>query len=346
MSSFLDGPYHVASDKVTYTDTEIRSLYSYQTSRVVGNVVTSVEEQFSFRTDRRVPKLGLMLVGWGGNNGSTLTGGILANKHKMSWRTKEGPHTADYLGSLTQASTVRLGLNESGEAVYIPFKNLLPMVEPNDIVLGGWDISSMNLGDAMERAQVLDIDLQKQLHPMMKGLVPLPSIYTEGFIAPNQEDRADNRIPGTRQQQLETIRGNIRDFKALHKLDKVIVLWSATTEACVEVVAGVNTTAQEVLAAIQADSSEVSPSTVFAVASVLEGCSYINGSPQNSLVPGVVQLAEQRDVFIAGDDFKSGQTKMKSVLVDFLVSAGIKPTSIVSYNHLGNNDGKNLVCLF
>ncbi|KAJ1398558.1 hypothetical protein B484DRAFT_406614 [Ochromonadaceae sp. CCMP2298] len=216
------------------------------------------------------------------------------------------------------------------------------MVEPNDIVLGGWDISSMNLGDAMERAQVLDIDLQKQLHPMMKGLVPLPSIYTEGFIAPNQEDRADNRIPGTRQQQLETIRGNIRDFKALHKLDKVIVLWSATTEACVEVVAGVNTTAQEVLAAIQADSSEVSPSTVFAVASVLEGCSYINGSPQNSLVPGVVQLAEQRDVFIAGDDFKSGQTKMKSVLVDFLVSAGIKPTSIVSYNHLGNNDGKNL----
>merc|ERR1712086_799827 len=46
--------------------------------------------------------------------------------------------------------------------------------------------------------------------------------------------------------------------------------------------------------------------------------------------------------FIAGDDFKSGQTKMKSVLVDFLVSAGIKPVSIVSYNHLGNNDGKNL----
>lgn len=47
-------------------------------------------------------------------------------------------------------------------------------------------------------------------------------------------------------------------------------------------------------------------------------------------------------VLIGGDDFKSGQTKMKSVLVDFLVGAGIKPTSIVSYNHLGNNDGMNL----
>ena len=55
-----------------------------------------------------------------------------------------------------------------------------------------------------------------------------------------------------------------------------------------------------------------------------------------------MELAEEHQVFIGGDDFKSGQTKMKSVLVDFLISAGIKPTSIVSYNHLGNNDGKNL----
>ena len=55
-----------------------------------------------------------------------------------------------------------------------------------------------------------------------------------------------------------------------------------------------------------------------------------------------MEYARAKDVFIAGDDFKSGQTKMKSVLVDFLVSSGIKPTSIVSYNHLGNNDGKNL----
>lgn len=78
------------------------------------------------------------------------------------------------------------------------------------------------------------------------------------------------------------------------------------------------------------------------MASIAEGCTYINGSPQNTFVPGVVELAEVHGVFIAGDDFKSGQTKLKSVLVDFLVSAGIKPVSIVSYNHLGNNDGKNL----
>jgi myo-inositol-1-phosphate synthase len=74
----------------------------------------------------------------------------------------------------------------------------------------------------------------------------------------------------------------------------------------------------------------------------LEGCSFINGSPQNTFVPGVIQLAEKHKVFVGGDDFKSGQTKIKSVLVDFLVNAGIKPLSITSYNHLGNNDGYNL----
>lgn len=68
----------------------------------------------------------------------------------------------------------------------------------------------------------------------------------------------------------------------------------------------------------------MSPSTLFAVASILEGCAYINGSPQNTFVPGAVELAARHRVFIGGDDFKSGQTKLKSVLVDFLVGAGLK----------------------
>lgn len=96
------------------------------------------------------------------------------------------------------------------------------------------------------------------------------------------------------------------------------------------------------LAAIEGKNPEVAPSTVFAVACILEGVPFINGSPQNTFVPGCIELAERHSAFIGGDDFKSGQTKMKSALVDFLISAGIKLTSIASYNHLGNNDGLNL----
>ena len=173
-------------------------------------------------------------------------------------------------------------------------------------------------------------------------MVPLPAPYYPQFIAANQGERADNVLPGTKMEHVEAIRQHIRDFKAANSLDKVVVMWSANTERFCDVQDGLNMSAAELMASIEANEEEVPPSQIFAVACILEGAPYINGSPQNTMVPGVVELALQHNVPIAGDDFKSGQTKMKSVLVDFLIGAGIKVSSIVSYNHLGNNDGKNL----
>jgi myo-inositol-1-phosphate synthase len=149
-------------------------------------------------------------------------------------------------------------------------------------------------------------------------------------------------IPGSKKEQLEKLRQDIRDFKKNSNVDKVIILWTANTERFSSIIPGLNDTAANLLQSIEKGESEVSPSTVFAVASILEGVPYINGSPQNTFVPGVIDLATQHNVYIGGDDFKTGQTKIKSVLADFLISAGLKLTSIVSYNHLGNNDGKNL----
>merc|ERR1711998_65113 len=152
-----------------------------------------------------------------------------------------------------------------------------------------------------------------------------------------------NVLPGeNKQKHLDQIRKDIRTFKSKNGLDKVIVLWTANTERFASVQSGINDTADNLMAAIDANEPEVSPSTIFAVASILEGSMYINGSPQNTFLPGVTELAIHHNVMLGGDDFKSGQTKMKSVLTDFLIGAGIKPVSIVSYNHLGNNDGKNL----
>jgi len=334
--------YSIQSDAVKYTDNEIVSEYHYQVTRVQDKVITPVNEKYTFKTERKVPKLGIMLVGLGGNNGSTVTAGILANKHNITWNTKEGEQKPNYFGSITQASTVRLGTDENGESVYVPFNEMLPMVNPNDLVIGGWDISSMNMADAMKRAEVLDFDLQRKLEPYMKEIQPMKSVYYPDFIAANQEERADHVLEGTKAENLAQLRKDMREFKANNNLDKVIVLWTANTERFADIIEGVNDTSANLMDAIEKGHEEISPSTIFAVASILEGNSYINGSPQNTFVPGVMDLAEEKNVFIGGDDFKSGQTKMKSVMVDFLVSAGIKPTSIVSYNHLGNNDGKNL----
>lgn len=250
-TTFLSEPFTVDSPDVTYTDSTIESRYRYTSSVVSGSRVRVKHEDLVFRTERVVPKTGVMLVGWGGNNGSTVTAGILANKLGLSWRTKEGVVQSNYFGSLTQASTVRLGLTESGESVYVPFGNILPTVNPNDFVLGGWDISSANLAQAMERARVLDYDLQRQLEPHMAKLKPLPSVYIPDFIAANQQDRADNVLVGTRMQHVETIRGDIRAFKEANGLDKVIVLWTANTERFSSVEVGLNTTAAELLASIE-----------------------------------------------------------------------------------------------
>ncbi|CAB9516031.1 Inositol-3-phosphate synthase [Seminavis robusta] len=344
MSSYLnlEGPFKVESDNCKYTEDAIISDYTYETTMVEGNTIKPVSTKMQFKTETKVPKVGVMLVGLGGNNGSTCVAAALANKMKLTWNTKEGEQKSNYWGSVMLASTVKLGNDASGNAVYTPLKNMLPMIEPDEIVWGGWDINSMNLGDAMKRAKVLEYDLQEKLYPHMKEIKPLPSVYFPDFIAANQSERADNVLTGTKQEQLEQLQKQIKDFKSTNKVDKVIVLWTANTERFASVEEGVNDTAENLLESIQRGEEEVSSSTVFAVASILEGCTFINGSPQNTFVPGVIELAREKKVFIAGDDFKSGQTKMKSVLVDFLVSAGIKPVSIVSYNHLGNNDGRNL----
>lgn len=330
--------------------------FTYENSIVEGDGiltfdVTPTATDYEFKTDLKVPKTGLLLVGLGGNNGTTLVGSVLANKHNISFETKEGVVKPNYYGSVTQSSTLKLGVDKSGNDVYAPFNSILPMVHPNDLVVGGWDISKLPLDKAMKRAQVLDVTLQQKLYPYIKDTVPMKSIYYPDFIAINQKERADNILNvdnkgepdvNNKWRDVERVREDIQKFKKDNGLDKVIVLWTANTERYADIIEGVNDTADNLIASIKNNHSEIAPSTIFAVACILDQIPYINGSPQNTFVPGAIELAEKHKSFIGGDDFKSGQTKVKSVLAQFLVDAGIRPLSIASYNHLGNNDGYNL----
>ncbi|QEU61001.1 Ino1 [Kluyveromyces lactis] len=347
----------VATDVAEFSETELTTKYTYRNAIVEKSAdgvfnVEPVTQDYEFKVDLKLPKVGVMLVGLGGNNGTTFLASILANKHKVKFQTKEGLKEANYYGSVTQSSTLKLGVDAEGNDVYAPFNSLVPMVSPNDFYVSGWDINGADLGTAMARAEVLGVDLQNKLRQEMSAHKPLPSIYYPDFIAANQDERADNcfnRDGKTgpvsvkdKWSHVEHIRNDIRQFKEKNGLDKVLVLWTANTERYADIVTGVNDTAENLINAIKCDHTEIAPSTVFAVASILENVPYINGSPQNTFVPGVIDLAEKEGAFIAGDDFKSGQTKMKSVLAQFLVDAGIRPVSIASYNHLGNNDGYNL----
>ena len=88
----------------------------------------------------------------------------------------------------------------------------------------------------MPRADfLLDVDLQRQLYDEMNKIVPLPSVNFPSFIAANQRDRADHTLKGSKQEQMDQLRKDIRDFKAARGCDKVIVLWTANTERFAEV---------------------------------------------------------------------------------------------------------------
>lgn len=137
----------VNTDRVTYTKDTLTSNYTYENSIVTKSndtfEVNNVSTDLTFKLDLKVPKIGVMLVGLGGNNGTTFVAASLANKHGIEFQTKEGPLKANYFGSVTQSSTIKLGIDENGEDVYVPFNSLVPMVNPNDFVISGWDISKL-----------------------------------------------------------------------------------------------------------------------------------------------------------------------------------------------------------
>lgn len=208
----------VNSPNVVYTSDEIKSKYTYRTTLVNqtsdGKLIAVPKETvYDFKVERKVPKVGMMLVGWGGNNGTTVTAGIIANRRGLAWDTREGSRAANYYGSVVMSSTMKLGTDaKTNKDVNVPFHDVLPMVHPNDLVIGGWDISGMNLSDAMDRAAVLEPTLKLQVKKEMAEMVPLPSIYYPDFIAANQEDRADNLVKGSKASldHVEHLRKDIR----------------------------------------------------------------------------------------------------------------------------------------
>ena len=306
------------------------------------NMVT----EHTMQTMTKIPKFGVMMVGLGGNNGTTVTAGILANRNHLKWQTKKGEVSANYYGSFTQCVTTKVGMRVTKAAdgtphledVYRPVKEILPLVEPNDIVISGWDISSLDMFQATRRAQVLEPDLIRQLEPELRAMRPLSAVFNLDFVAANQKDRADNVKRGTMKELVAQVQHDIAAFKAEHGLEKILVLWTANTEKYyskdIETI--------EELDKLIEDNASLPPSVIYGVAALREKAIFINGSPQNTVHPALIKLAAKEGNLIAGSDFKSGQTKYKTVMGEFLIGSGMRCASVVSYNHLGNNDGKNL----
>lgn len=131
-----------------------------------------------------------MLVGLGGNNGSTFVAGILANKYNVEWESKQGLMKPNFYGSFTQSATVHVGFKFNQERniledVFKPVKDILPMVNPIDFEIAGWDISDLNMYESCKRAQVLEPTLIDKLRNHLEQIKPMKAALTPEFIASN-----------------------------------------------------------------------------------------------------------------------------------------------------------------
>lgn len=229
-------------------------------------------------TETTVPRLGVMLVGLAGNNGSTFTAGALANKRQLQWETKQGTQSANFYGSFTQSATTHVGFRHDKQTgklkdVFKPINSLLPMVNPTEFDICGWDISSANLYEAAKRAHVLEPTLVEQLKDDLKAIRPMKAILNPDFIASNQADRADNVRTGTNEELIAMIRKDIRDCK--ERNDKVIILWTANTEMFLLPEIG---TLDDLENRIKTN-IPLPASVLYCVAAIQEGITYLNGSP-------------------------------------------------------------------
>ena len=242
------------------------------------------------------------------------------------------------IGSLTQMATIRLGKRTEQRSPLI--KDFVPLAGLEDIVFGAWDPIPDDALTAARKAGVLE---EKDLAPVadfLAAIKPMPAVFDNHYVT--RINGTNVKKGKTKRDLAEQLRQDIRDFKAKHKLDRVVIVWCASTEIFIK--AGPqHATIEQFEKAMERNDEAISPSMLYAYAAIMEGVPYANGAPNLAVdTPALIQLANDKGVPIMGKDFKTGQTWMKTVIAPGLKARMLGLAGWYSTNILGNRDGEVL----
>jgi len=242
------------------------------------------------------------------------------------------------IGSLTQMATIRLGKRTENRSPLI--KDFVPLASLDDIVFGAWDPIPDDAYTAATKAGVLvEKDLEK-VADFMKAIKPMPAVFDNHYVT---RINGTNVKKGKNKRDLaEQLRQDMRDFKANNNLDRVVIVWCASTEIFIRPgPQHANLAAFE--KAMEDNDETIAPSMLYAYAAIMEGIPFCNGAPNLCVdVPALLDLAIERGVPISGKDFKTGQTWMKTVIAPGLKARMLGLEGWYSTNILGNRDGEVL----
>ncbi len=272
-------------------------------------------------------KLGILTPGMGAV-ATTFMAGVLSIRKGLS----------DPIGSLTQMGTIRLGKRTENRNPLI--KDFVPLATLDDIVLGGWDIFEDNAYEAAVHAKVLDENLLNKLKEELEQIKPMQAVFDKKYVK-----RLEGKYikQGSNKMELaKMLMDDIQKFKKKNDCDRIVMIWCGSTEVYIKE-GEVHSTIEKFEEGLKNNHPDIPPSMIYAYAAIKLGIPYANGAPNLSCdIDALVELAKQTKTPIAGKDFKTGQTFIKTILAPGLKARSLGIDGWFSTNILGNRDGEVL----
>ncbi len=272
-------------------------------------------------------RLGVLLVGLGAVS-TTFIAGVHAIRKGRASAT----------GALSQIGTIRLGKRTDNRTPLI--KDFIELAALDDLVFGGWDIFDENCYEAAKTAGVLDPSLLEELRPELEAIRPWPAVFDQQYV---KRLMGPNVKSGTNKRELaDQLTADIRQFKVDKQLDRMVMIWCASTEVFLES-QPVHQSLAAFEAGLEASDPAIPSSMIYAYAAIKEGLPYANAAPNLSAdIPALMELAAQTESPLAGKDLKTGQTLMKTIIAPGLKARLLGVEGWYSTNILGNRDGEVL----
>ena len=273
-------------------------------------------------------KLGVLTPGMGAV-ATTFIAGVLAARKGY----------AEPVGSVSQMSHIRLGkrTDESNPLI----KDFVPLAGLDDLVFGGWDPYSDDAYTSAMKAGVLEARHIEGIGEELRSVKPYPAVFSQDWVR-NLDGVDQVKDRPTYMDDAEALMEDIDHFRSEKQVDRLVIVWCGSTEAYKEPSA-VHADLDAFEQGLKENDPAITPSQIYAYAALKMKVPFANGAPNLTVdIPAMIQLAAQEGVPIAGKDFKTGQTLMKTMIAPGLKARMLGINGWFSTNILGNRDGEVL----
>jgi len=269
-------------------------------------------------------KLGILIPGLGAV-ATTMIAGVESIKKGL----------AEPIGSLTQMGRLRLG--KRTENRYPLIKDFVSLASLNEIVFGGWDVYSDNVYEAAMHAKVLEAPLLNSVKEELSAIKPMKAVFDKNYI--KNLDGTHIKEAATKWDLAKAVMNDIENFRDANDCTRVVLVWCGSTEKYIQA-GDVHDTIEAFEEGLRNNDPLISPSMIYAYAALKLGVPFANGAPNLTVdIPALCDLARETGTPIAGKDFKTGQTLMKTIVAPGLQARALGVRGWFSTNILGNRDG-------